>query len=375
MGTSDPPVRRNRLYCRTLHRSLRGDLGVVKLSLPDHLQAVARNMELLRKCKADAKVDATLRREARQAASSVQIADSDDDDDDENAGLDDVEEAAGSNDQCVDLDTLHQAFTIVKGKWADSDRRDADNIPSLRETDSHTASELEEFTAPSPDEARLGSSPDFVRISPDTLEQWRQRLSTDGSGAEPDDSDFSSDDDVPVRVRTLDTSENTEPLHPIPDRARREADPSIIERISRLGPNPTGTSVAEVVRETLPLNQKQFLVVRKILSHAIQHQGKPALDADDQMLLAVAGEGGVGKTRVIKAVELGFELLRRKDEVILLAPTGAAAYNIGGRTIHTALSIDVCDRARPSIKPQIYSLWQGRPSCLLMRSAWSVSPC
>lgn len=85
--------------------------------------------------------------------------------------------------------------------------------------------------------------------------------------------------------------------------------------------------MTELVRETLPLNQKQFLVVRKILSHAIRHDGKLTLDAEDQMLFAVAGEGGVGKTRVIKAVELGLELLRRKDEVLLLAPTGLAAYN------------------------------------------------
>ena len=44
------------------------------------------------------------------------------------------------------------------------------------------------------------------------------------------------------------------------------------------------------------------------------------------MLLAVAGEGDVSKTRVIKAMELGFELLRRKGEVLLLAPMSAAAY-------------------------------------------------
>ena len=106
----------------------------IRLSLPDHLQAVARNMELLRKCKADAKVDATLRREARQAASSVRIVDTDDDDDDEDGGLDDVDDATESNDQCVSLDTLHQAFTIVKGKWAASDRKDADNIPSVSPT-------------------------------------------------------------------------------------------------------------------------------------------------------------------------------------------------------------------------------------------------
>jgi hypothetical protein len=51
-----------------------------------------------------------------------------------------------------------------------------------------------------------------------------------------------------------------------------------------------------------------------------------------------------------QCVELDFELQRRKEEVLLLAPT--------------ALSIEVCDgdcdRARPSVKPQIYSLWQGR---------------
>ena len=47
------------------------------------------------------------------------------------------------------------------------------------------------------------------------------------------------------------------------------------------------------------------------------------------------------KTRVIKAAELGFELLQRK--VPLLASTGVTAHNIG---IHTASGIDV---ATPSI--------------------------
>ena len=43
------------------------------------------------------------------------------------------------------------------------------------------------------------------------------------------------------------------------------------------------------------------------------------------------------ETRVIKAVELGFELLEQKEEVLLLASTGiAAAHNIGGRNIHNA---------------------------------------
>ena len=59
------------------------------------------------------------------------------------------------------------------------------------------------------------------------------------------------------------------------------------------------------------------------------------------MLLYVGGEGGVGKSQVIKAVITGMDLIKRKNEVILLAPTGAAADNIGGNTIHTALGISI----------------------------------
>jgi hypothetical protein len=154
------------------------------LSLPLHLQAVARNIELLHKCKADAQVDRTLRRKARWAASSLQIVDSDEDDDDdgdEDGALDDVDQATESTDECVSLDTLYQAFSIIKGKWADSDRRDADNIPSLREPGSHTeaASAIETFTMSSPDGAPLESSSDSHRVDPNTLQLWQHRLSGD----------------------------------------------------------------------------------------------------------------------------------------------------------------------------------------------------
>jgi PIF1-like helicase len=221
---------------------------------------------------------------------------------------------------------------------------------------------------------RLGTSADFHHVAPGTLQQWRQRLSGDGSETVPEDFNFPSDSesedseesgDNAEQPLDLPVSDQTNPLRPIPGRARPNFDPVILDQISRLGPNPTGTSVTELVQETLPLNAKQFLVVKKILSHAILHRGKSALEAEDQMLLAVAGEGGVGKTRVIQAVELGFELLQRREEVVLLAPTGAASYNIGGRTIHTALGIDVFDRARPTIKPQIHSVWRGKTTLFI----------
>jgi hypothetical protein len=50
-------------------------------------------------------------------------------------------------------------------------------------------------------------------------------------------------------------------------------------------------------------------VVTSILDHAIQFRGNPTVEAKDQLLLYIAGEGGTGKTRVIKAIELGYVLL------------------------------------------------------------------
>jgi hypothetical protein len=54
------------------------------------------------------------------------------------------------------------------------------------------------------------------------------------------------------------------------------------------------------------------------------------LSKRDQELLYVGGEGGVGKSQIIKAIVAGRDLIRRKEEVILMAPTGAPADNSVG---------------------------------------------
>ena len=64
------------------------------------------------------------------------------------------------------------------------------------------------------------------------------------------------------------------------------------------------------------------------------------LHADDQLLLYVRGEGGVGKSRVVQALELGFTLLGRWKVLVISTPTGCAADGIGESTIHTALGIN-----------------------------------
>jgi hypothetical protein len=50
-------------------------------------------------------------------------------------------------------------------------------------------------------------------------------------------------------------------------------------------------------------------------------------------------------------------MIGRKDEVILMAPTGAAADNIGGNTYHTSLGISI-DRSRgTAMKSRVRRLW------------------
>lgn len=58
------------------------------------------------------------------------------------------------------------------------------------------------------------------------------------------------------------------------------------------------------------------------------------------MILYIQGEGGVGKSRVIQALQQRYLLLQRSHELAITALTGAAANNIGGNTLHTALGIN-----------------------------------
>ena len=87
------------------------------------------------------------------------------------------------------------------------------------------------------------------------------------------------------------------------------------------------------------LNQKQ----QEIHTHII-HQIK---DNTHQGLFALHGGAGTGKSTVIKAISEGVTRILRQEagtdfagsHVLLVAPTGKAAYNIKGQTIHRAFFI------------------------------------
>ncbi|KZT59320.1 hypothetical protein CALCODRAFT_431062, partial [Calocera cornea HHB12733] len=74
-------------------------------------------------------------------------------------------------------------------------------------------------------------------------------------------------------------------------------------------------------------NLQQARVVREVGEHVI-HRSK------EQLLMYVSGVGGTGKSHVIKSIIALFHLAKRTHNLLLSAPTGAAAILINGYTIH-----------------------------------------
>jgi hypothetical protein len=69
-------------------------------------------------------------------------------------------------------------------------------------------------------------------------------------------------------------------------------------------------SLTSLVTETIPLNIKQRLVVERILGEVLHWTDHP-YDASQrrQTLLYVGGEGGVGKSQIIKGILAGMDLI------------------------------------------------------------------
>ncbi|GAQ02981.1 hypothetical protein ALT_0302 [Aspergillus lentulus] len=122
--------------------------------------------------------------------------------------------------------------------------------------------------------------------------------------------------------------------------------------------NPPGASLAFLINQDIPLNRKQRMVVEKVLSEALTWADHPYDSSRrNQTLLYVGGEGGTGKTQIVKAIVAGMKLIGRKDEVVLMALTGSAADNIGGNTYHTSLGISI-DRSRETgMRSKVRRLW------------------
>ena len=106
-----------------------------------------------------------------------------------------------------------------------------------------------------------------------------------------------------------------------------------------------------VVDMRLGQNPEQERAFRLVANHV--------LDADGQQLLMyIAGVGGTGKTHVVRAILRLFELLGRSEEILVGAPTGAAALNIDGYTIHSLTMVPTGKGNGKSKMTELKNIWR-----------------
>ncbi len=101
-----------------------------------------------------------------------------------------------------------------------------------------------------------------------------------------------------------------------------------------LGHNPTAEDLQAVIDEVvaeynLDSNPEQLRAFEIVARHICFH--------GPQLSMYIGGVGGTGKSYVVQAILRLFTLLGRRNEILVSAPTGAAAVLIGGYTIHSLL--------------------------------------
>ena len=124
------------------------------------------------------------------------------------------------------------------------------------------------------------------------------------------------------------------------------------------------------------LNDKQSTIVIMALDAIIKFLNN---DPDYRPFRAtVVGAGGTGKSHIINTLVATVRRYTQTNESIMVtAPTGAAAYNVGGSTLHRSLSIPTRNSAMAnqlSDKKEMIYLKKSQ-NCLrwsLMRGAWSA---
>jgi Helitron helicase-like domain at N-terminus/PIF1-like helicase len=344
----------------------------VKDFLPEHVRNYARNVELLRKIKEDAKVD--LAEQTATEKAMREAVDSDVDVDDDNVEADDgMLNASAKTKMNIDDDTLRLSYEVIKRRWRNDDDTIAAKIPALQLPWAPTADlSMRTFTpvVPHPTSGiRWNTSADTLKLWSNFIDSSRRSTSTSDSYAIPvnndddddsnadtsdDDWDSDADNEYAILEPTLTFSETT--TEPIPANLRTLANQ-----------DPSPSQISDLVSRLLPLNWKQKRTVSMVFYHALRLQGKQAAEKHEQFLLYVGGEGGTGKSRIIDAVRLGMGLLGRDREVFVAAYTGNAAKNVEGSTIHTGFNLAVRKKKNQlpptelsEVSPRVMALWANK---------------
>lgn len=135
---------------------------------------------------------------------------------------------------------------------------------------------------------------DLKIIPPAVLRDWETRLA---SHKKPFQDDGPSQSAV-AQLQDLDLADEDGVLQPVLTNASLSDDiparPVLLE-------NPTPDSLTTLVGQDIPLNTKQVLVVRKLLTEIMMWADRPYdLSRRKQLLLCITGEGGTGKTQILE---------------------------------------------------------------------------
>lgn len=101
--------------------------------------------------------------------------------------------------------------------------------------------------------------------------------------------------------------------------------------------------ITNLINAVLLLNILQHLVLKGVLDHVIQNKGRLCITRKDQFLLYIRGEKGVEKSHVIYALEIGFTLLDKKNELMLSTSMKNIAEDIRKSMMHIILNISTCN--------------------------------
>jgi hypothetical protein len=334
----------------------------VKDTLPEHVQEFARNVELLRKSKNDVDVDMA---ERKAAASAMQVSFNPDLD-----AVDEVLDESAQENGTVDDDSLRLSYHLIRGRWIREDNIAAAGVRSLQQPWKEPPNLSVESFTPMVVDSGSGIRQD---ISADTLKLWSDLI----RGAEASNTNSIAHDvtGVSQNINYHDGNDNDDcdsnadndyaVLEPVLTFVESTTEPHAAGLAARVGQNPSPLHISDLITDVLPLNAKQKRTVSMIFYHVLRHQGKPAVETDDQFLLYVGGEGGTGKSWVIDAVRLGMKLLEREKEVLVIAPTGNAAKNVRGSTIHTGLDVAVGSHRKRGASSRVRSLWTNKTMLII----------
>ncbi|KAH7904306.1 hypothetical protein BJ138DRAFT_1019310, partial [Hygrophoropsis aurantiaca] len=121
------------------------------------------------------------------------------------------------------------------------------------------------------------------------------------------------------------------------------------------------------IAEKYTLNHKQWITFQIVSSFFLQL----IYPEEHSMRMLMTGPGGTGKSHVVLALHTLMSRYGQGHLLRFLAPTGSAAANIDGSTIHKAfgLSIQKKQKGKGNRKPELRKEWKGVWMLLLDESS------